>query len=104
MTAAWGGISCSDPPCISISLREATYTYHSILESKAFTISIPSEDHVQEADYFGIASGMDVDKFRATGLTPVKSEVVNAPYVGEFPFVVECELLQHVKIGLHTSS
>jgi len=24
MTAAWGGIACSDPPCISISLREAT--------------------------------------------------------------------------------
>lgn len=101
MTAAWGGISCSDPPCISISLREATYTYHNILESKAFTISIPSQDYVKEADYFGIASGRDVDKFQATGLTPVKSELVNAPYIEEFPFVVECELLQHIKIGLH---
>ncbi|MBI5459708.1 flavin reductase family protein [Methanobacterium sp.] len=102
MTAAWGGICCSVPPCIAISLRESTHTYQSILDSKAFTISIPSEDHVKEADYFGIASGKDVDKFQATGLTPVKSEVVNAPYVGEFPFVLECELLQSVKIGLHT--
>jgi len=102
MTAAWGGICCSVPPCIAISLREATHTYQSILDSKAFTISIPSEYHVKEADYFGIASGKDVDKFQATGLTPVKSEMVNAPYVGEFPFVLECELLQSVKIGLHT--
>lgn len=102
MTAAWGGICCSVPPCITISLREATYTYHSIMDSKAFTISIPSEDQVKEADYFGMASGKDVDKFQATGLTPTQSEVVNAPYVDEFPFVLECELLQSVKIGLHT--
>ena len=102
MTAAWGGICCSAPPCVSISLREATYTYRNILERKAFTISIPSEKYVKEADYFGMASGKDVDKFSATGLTPVKSEVVDAPYVNEFPFVLECELLRSVEIGGHT--
>jgi flavin reductase (DIM6/NTAB) family NADH-FMN oxidoreductase RutF len=102
MTAAWGGICCSVPPCVSISLREATHTYGNILERKAFTISIPSEKYVKEADYFGIASGKDVDKFSATRLTPVKSEVVDAPYVNEFPFVLECELLRSIEIGLHT--
>jgi len=102
MTAAWGGICCSAPPCVSIALREATYTYRNILERKAFTISIPSEKYVKEADYFGIASGKHVDKFSATGLTPAKSEVVNAPYVNEFPFVLECQLLRSVEIGGHT--
>ena len=72
------------------------------MERKAFTISIPGEAHWKEADYFGHASGRNEDKFAATGLTPVRSEVVDAPYVGEFPFVVECKLLQTVKIGLHT--
>lgn len=102
MTAAWGGICCSVPPCVAVSLREATYTYHNILEHKAFTVSIPSVQHVKEADYFGIASGRDVDKFETTGLTPVKSEIVDAPYVNEFPFVLECKVLQNVEIGLHT--
>ncbi|MGZ4904911.1 MAG: flavin reductase family protein, partial [Halobacteriota archaeon] len=69
---------------------------------KAFTISIPSEKYVKEADYFGIASGKHVDKFSATGLTPAKSEIVDAPYVNEFPFVLECQLLRSVEIGLHT--
>ena len=23
MTAAWGGICCSDPPCVAVSLRKA---------------------------------------------------------------------------------
>lgn len=102
MTAAWGGISCSVPPCVAVSLRKPTYSYGNIVEQKAFTISLPSEDYVNEADYFGMVSGRDEDKFAATGLTPVKSELVNAPYVEEFPFVVECTLLHTFELGLHT--
>ncbi len=102
MTAAWGGICCSDPPCISVSLRKATYSYASIMEKEAFTINIPSEDYVKETDYFGIASGKDVDKFEKMGLTAVKSEVVYAPYIEEFPVVLECKLVQSFELGLHT--
>jgi len=102
MTAAWGGICCSSPPCVTVSLRKATYSYGNIVEREAFTVSIPSEKHVKEADYFGIASGKKTDKFSATGLTPVKSELVDAPYVEEFPFVLECKLRYTFEIGLHT--
>ncbi|MDD2615017.1 MAG: flavin reductase family protein [Methanosarcina sp.] len=102
MTVAWGGICCSNPPCISVSLRKATYSYAGIIENKAFTISIPSEDFVRETDYFGIASGKDENKFEATCLTPVRSELVPAPYVGEFPVALECKLLHTLEIGLHT--
>ncbi len=102
MVVAWGGICCSDPPCVGISLREATYTYGNIMERKAFTINIPSEKYIKEVDYFGIVSGRTEDKFSSTGLTPVKSDLVDAPYVKEFLFVLECSLLKTVKIGLHT--
>ena len=33
MTIAWGGICCSIPPCVTISLRKATYTYGNIIEN-----------------------------------------------------------------------
>jgi flavin reductase (DIM6/NTAB) family NADH-FMN oxidoreductase RutF len=102
MVVAWGGICCSKPPCVAISIREATYTYGNIMARKAFTISIPSEKFIQEADYFGIVSGRTEDKFAATKLTPVKSDLVDAPYVKEFPFVVECSVTQIVKLGSHT--
>lgn len=102
MTAAWGGICCSVPPCVSVSLRKATYTYGNLIARRAFTISIPSQLFVREVDFFGIASGRDTDKFAVTGLTPVRSEVVDAPYVGEFPLVVECRLRHELEIGLHT--
>jgi flavin reductase (DIM6/NTAB) family NADH-FMN oxidoreductase RutF len=102
MAASWAGICCGRPPAVTVSLRKATYTYHSILHSRAYTVSIPSERWAKEADYFGIASGKDTDKFRETGLTPVRSELVDAPYVAEFPLVLECALLHHHEIGLHT--
>lgn len=102
MTAAWAGICCSSPPCVAVSLRKATYTYGNIMAHKAFTISIPSEDYVKEADYFGLVSGKEVDKLAAAGLTPVKSDLVNAPYVEEFPLVLECRVLHTLEIGLHT--
>ncbi len=102
MAVSWGGICCSEPPCMNISLREATYSYGNIMERKAFTISIPSQKFIKEADYFGIASGRKEDKFEASGLTPVKSELVDAPYVKQFPFVIECSVIHSYKIGLHT--
>ncbi len=102
MTAAWGGICCSRPPCVAVSMRKATYSYGNIVERKAFTVGVPSEEHAAQADYAGIASGRDVDKFAAAGLTPVRSAVVDAPYVEEFPMVLECRLIHTLEIGLHT--
>ncbi|MCP4752608.1 MAG: flavin reductase family protein [Proteobacteria bacterium] len=102
MTAAWGGICCSRPACVSVSLRKATYTYGNIVERRAYTISVPSEQYVAQADYFGIVSGKKVDKFAVSGLTPVKAEFVDAPYIKEFPMVLECKVVNIFELGLHT--
>jgi len=102
MTVAWGGICCSQPPCVAISLRKATYSYRSILDRKAFTVSVGHERHVKEIDYFGLISGDNCDKFSTTGLTPIHSDIVDAPYIQEFPLVLECQVMHTMEIGLHT--
>jgi len=102
MTAAWGGICCSVPPCVAVSLRKATYSHGAIVRRKAFTVSVPSERHAKEADYFGLVSGRNEDKFAVTGLTSVRSQLVDAPYVEEFPLVLECRLAHTFELGLHT--
>jgi len=102
MTAAWGGVCCSQPPCVAVSLRKATYSYGSIGERKAFTVNIPSADAVKQTDYVGIYSGRNTDKFSVAGLTPVRGDLVDAPYIQEFPLVLECKLLHTIEIGLHT--
>ena len=102
MTAAWGGVACSKPPCVCISLRAATASHGNIMARRALTISLPSREQAAAADYFGIASGRKVDKFAATGLTATAAELVDAPYVAEFPLAIECELLEVHELGLHT--
>ena len=102
MTIAWGGICCSKPPAVTVSLRKATYTYGCIMARKAYTISVPSTKYIAEADYFGMASGKNTNKFEDTGLTAVRSDRVDAPYVGEFPLILECNVIHTLEIGLHT--
>lgn len=101
-TVAWGGTCCSNPPCVDIALRKATYSYQSILDRRAFTVHVTPERYLVEADYFGIVSGRNMDKFAATGLTAARSEIVDAPYIKEFPFFLECSLREVVELGLHT--
>ena len=102
MTIAWGGICCSKPPAVTISLRKATYTYGNIMARMAYTINVPSVNYVKAADYVGMATGKREDKFKAAGLTPVKSDLVDAPYVNEFPMILECNVIHTFEIGLHT--
>ena len=79
MTAAWGGIASSKPPCISVSLREATLTYHNIRQANAFTVNFPSEKHVKEADYVGIVSGREHDKFQGDRIDCGKEQPGQCP-------------------------
>ena len=101
MTAAWTGICNGEPPCMQVSLRPTRKTYESIIQRKAFTLSIPSEEYWVEADYAGMVSGRNADKFEDTLFTPIKSELVDAPYVEECGMVIECTLKQVVDLGSH---
>lgn len=103
MTAAWGGICCSDPVSLMVGIRSSgRFTYEPLLRRKAFTVGIATEKMVVEADFFGIASGRKFDKLAMTGFTAVKSQIVDAPYIDECPVVLECSLSNHFELGVHT--
>jgi flavin reductase (DIM6/NTAB) family NADH-FMN oxidoreductase RutF len=102
LTAAWVGVCCSSPAMLTVSLRAATYSHSNVKMRKAFTVCVPSEDHWREVDYVGIVSGRNTLKFQTTGLNAVRSEHVDAPYVEEFPLVLECKLHETHELGLHT--
>ncbi|MGL1863639.1 MAG: flavin reductase family protein [Pseudodesulfovibrio sp.] len=102
MIAAWGGIASSDPASMTVSLRPSRHTYAGIMKHKAFTISVCPEWLAAEADYLGMASGSKEDKFAQSGLTPVRSDLVNAPYIDEFPLIIECKLTHTYELGAHT--
>ena len=102
MVAAWGGICSSDPLSLSISVRPARWTHAAVLARKAFTVCIAGEALLETADFLGIVSGRNCDKFAEAGLTAVKAEHVDAPYIAECPVVLECSLSQTLDLGAHT--
>ncbi|MFO7890530.1 MAG: flavin reductase [bacterium] len=102
MTAAWVGVSCSRPRCVTISLRKATYTYGNIMANQAYTVNIPSKKHLKAVKYFGSVSGRDVDKLAEMGYTAVPGDSVNAPYLKESAISLECKVLHTLEVGLHT--
>ncbi|GAB7080473.1 flavin reductase family protein [Megalodesulfovibrio paquesii] len=102
MAAAWAGICCSKPPCVTVSLRKATYTYGNLMARKAYTMHVTDETHMTQSDYMGMISGRDTDKFEALGLTTARSELVDAPILQEYPLVLECKVVHVHELGLHT--
>ncbi len=94
MNAAWGAIS--DDKEIGLCLSASHKTVKNILERKAFTVSVGTADLVRECDYFGVVSANDsATKFAKSGLHAIKSELVDAPLIQEFPFTLECKLISY---------
>ena len=101
VAASWGGVCCSVPPCIAISVQKLRYSYKCIRDRGAFTVNIASEDQVAQADFFGLFSGRDYDKFRETGLTTERGTFVDAPLVVECPISIECRVTHTLELGSH---
>lgn len=96
MNAAWGMICGEDK--IALFIDEGHKTTQNLLKTKAFTVSIADKEHMDVADFLGIATGNKMaDKFERTGYKAVKSGFVNAPVIEEFPVVMECELAETVE-------
>ena len=102
MTAAWATICSAQPPAMLVAIRQTRHTHQSILEHKAFTVSIPDTSMVAEIDYVGIFSGANEDKLQKCGLHAEAGEHVDAPYIRECPVVLEMKLIDHHDIGTHT--
>lgn len=91
MNAAWGGISESDEISMCISANHRTT--ENVLRTKAFTVSMATEEYTAACDYLGIASGSNTpDKLSRCGLTTEKSQFVDAPLICQLPMAVECTL------------
>ena len=101
ITIAWAGILCSDPPTLGVSIRPNRHSYGLILASREYVVNIPSVKLLKIADYCGVVSGKDVDKFAATGLTPLPASVVKAPLIAECPVNIECKVPSVVTLGSH---
>lgn len=101
ITIAWTGIVNSEPPITYVSVRKQRYSHHLIEESGEFVINLTTKDLAFATDYCGVRSGRDVDKFKEQNLTPVKSQIVSCPSIGESPVNIECKVLEIKEFQTH---
>lgn len=101
ITVAWAGTICSDPVMISVSIRPERYSYGIIKETGEFVVNLVNNRLVFAADYCGVKSGRDVDKFREMQLTPLPSRQIGAPGIAESPVCLECKVTQVIPLGTH---
>lgn len=101
MTAAWTGIVSSEPPMTYVSIRPSRYSHEIIKESGEFVINLTTLPLVTAADFCGVKSGRDVNKFKEMKLTPGKCSAVAAPQIVESPVSLECKVKSIANYGSH---
>ncbi len=99
VTIAWVTLLTSAPPTLGISVGTKGFSGNEILNNKHFTVNIASADIMVEADFCGINSGKDVDKFQRTGFTKLPSKHIPSPIIKECPLNIECELVESSIVG-----
>jgi flavin reductase (DIM6/NTAB) family NADH-FMN oxidoreductase RutF len=102
ITLAWAGTVCSSPPMVGIGVRPERYSHDLSRDSGEFVVNIPSAAITRAVDYCGNVSGATVDKFQATGLTPLPASKVKPPLIAECPVSLECKVTQAIPLGAHT--
>lgn len=102
LTIAWTGTVCTNPPMAYISVRPERYSYHMIRESGEFVINLTTKKLARAADYCGVRSGKDVDKWKECHLTRgTASTLKYAPVIEESPVQIECRVKSIQELGSH---
>ena len=102
LTVAWTGTICTNPAMVYISVRPERYSYAMLRESGEFVINLTTEKLAWAADYCGVRSGRDEDKWEKTGLHKEKAkELRYAPLIAESPVNIECRVTEVRELGSH---
>lgn len=102
ITIAWTGTICTNPPMVYISVKPQRFSYGMIKDTGEFAINLTTDKLSRAADYCGVRSGRDVDKWKETGLTPIQAgTLAYAPLIKESPVGIECVVTEVKELGSH---
>lgn len=98
----FNGVS-STPPVVSVSIASRRGakkdTLRNIEETREFVVNIVDEPLAEKMNLTSGDYSPEVSEFDAAGLTPVPSDLVRPPRVGESPISFECRLHTAVPVG-----
>jgi flavin reductase (DIM6/NTAB) family NADH-FMN oxidoreductase RutF len=101
ITVSWTGTINTDPPMVSISIRKERYSFNIIKETGEFVINLTTKELAKAADWCGVKSGKDFDKFKEMKLTAAPASKIKTPLIAESPVNIECKVTQVIELGTH---
>jgi len=87
---------------LTVAIRPSRLSHEIIERTREFVVNLPSAAIAWATDYAGVVSGRKVDKFAATGLTPLPGATVSCPGIAECPINLECRAERLIPLGTHT--
>jgi flavin reductase (DIM6/NTAB) family NADH-FMN oxidoreductase RutF len=82
------------PPIVAFSSVGFKDTIRNVQATREFVVNLATRALAEQVNLSSAAVSSDVNEFDLTGLSPVKSQIVAAPRVGESPVNLECKVLQ----------
>lgn len=102
VTLAWHMPVSHTPPLVAIGVAKKHFSAELINKQKEFVINIPDLGLLDKIMACGARSGRDVDKFQATGLTPLPpNRLKTVPLISECLGHIECRVRETLETGDH---
>ena len=93
MTLSWHTMMEFEPPLVGCVVSNRNYSFETLKATRECVINIPTVELAEKVVGCGNASGRQVDKFKAFGLTPVAAACVKAPLIAECYAHLECTVV-----------
>ncbi len=87
------------PLMIGIGMHPKRHSNKLLKEIKDFGVNIPTLDMAEKVDICGTVSGRDTDKFKESGLTPMKPKIIKSVLIEECPVNMECRVVEELSFG-----
>ena len=92
MTMSWHMMVEFEPPLVGCVVSSANHSFAALRTTRECVIAVPARKLARKVVAVGNASGRDLDKFQAFGLTPAPAACVAPPLVAECFANLECRI------------
>ena len=93
MTMSWHMMVEFEPPLVACVLSNGNFSFAALKAMGECVIAVPAATMADAVVRVGNASGRDVDKFQAFGLTPAPAAQVAAPLIKDCFANLECKVV-----------
>ncbi|MBM2817210.1 MAG: Flavoprotein [Ignavibacteria bacterium] len=100
----------SNPPVVAFSAsrrgRDGSLkdTYNNLIDTGECVINAVTFNILEQINLASTEYASEVNEWEKSGLTPIKSDIINPCLVQESPFRMECKLYQMVSVGINPGS